>query len=97
MSSLSYSYLEKDAPSGIPPRKVNGGLYTGEEFQTNAKWGNVSIEPEAHVLVTQNLLSANPPPDGIHQIPGYTREGNNKQYFPYHRRYNNLYNIQPHN
>lgn len=96
-SSLSYSYIEKDAPSQIPPRKVNGGLYTGTEFEKNAKWGNVSIEPEAHILVTQNLLSANPPPDGIHHIPGYTREGNNTQYFPNHKKYSNLYNIQPHN
>ena len=72
-SSLSYSYIEKDAPSQIPPRKVNGGLYTGTEFEKNAKWGNVSIEPEAHILVTQNLVSANPPPDGSNRRRGRRR------------------------
>lgn len=82
--TLSYSYIETDAPSGIPARLPNGGLYTGSEPSVGAPWRNVPVVPEAHILVTENLKTANPPPNAIHMIPGYTRPGNNQQTFPNH-------------
>jgi hypothetical protein len=93
---LSYSYLEPDAPSGIPPRKVNGGLYTGSAFPTNASWGNISVVPDAHIYVGENLKSANPPPTATYHIPGYTREGNNTQQFPNHKKYSEKLHLQCH-
>ena len=77
--SLSYSYVEADAPSGVPARKVNGGLYTGTPAQPGAPWGNVPIVPEAHVYVVEQLKRDH--------IPGYTRPGNNTQTFPSHQIY----------
>ncbi len=94
--SLSYSYIEPDAPYGIPPRQPNGGLYTGAEAAPNAPWRNIPVVPEAHILVTENLKSANPPPRAIHMIPGYTRPGNNQQTFPNHSRPSNQYDFLCH-
>jgi len=91
MSLLSFSYIEADAPFDIPPRLPNGGLYTGVEAPVNAPWRNLPIIPEAHILVTENLKSANPPPQAIHMIPGYTRPGNNTQTFPNHVKAFNQY------
>jgi hypothetical protein len=81
--SIAYSYIDWKGPIAPPPRKVNGGLYTGEPFAKEAKWGNVPVIPEAHVYA-QNLESANPPPYGAAQIPSYTRPGNNYVEQPYH-------------
>ena len=81
---LSYSYIESDAPMTPPPRLPNGGLYTGSEAPMNAPWRNVPVVPDAHIYVTQNLKSANPPPMAEHAIPGETRPGNNTQIFPNH-------------
>jgi len=89
--SLSYSYIEKEEPFGIPPRLPNGGLYVGAEAPLNAPWRNIPVEPEAHVLVSQNLKSANPPPEGIYMIPGETRLGNNTQQFPNHTKLSEQY------
>lgn len=87
---LGFSYINKNQSSGIPPRSVNGGLYTGTPFEPGAPWGNVPVVPEADTY-TQNLQSANPPPNGIF-IPSYTRPGNNyvNQYthMPYGDQYN---------
>jgi len=96
MSRLSYSYLEADAPSGIPERKVNGGLYTGQAAAPNAPWGHIPVIPEAHIYVAENLKSANPPPTALHHIPGYTRPGNNTQVFPNHKKYNDSLHMQCH-
>jgi len=83
--SLSYSYIDSEAPSSVPPRLPNGGLYTGTEAPVGAGWRNIPVVPEAHILVAENLKSANPPPQGTHMIPGYTRPGNNTQTFPNHQ------------
>jgi hypothetical protein len=79
--NLSYSFIDPKESIGVPPRKINGGLYTGEA--ATGDWGNIPVVPEAH-LYTENLKSANPPPMAIHHIPGYTRLGNNTQQFPGH-------------
>lgn len=76
---LSYSFIDSKEPITVPPRKINGGLYTGEA--ATGDWGNFAVVPEAH-LYAENLKSANPPPMGANHIPGYTREGNNTQQFP---------------
>lgn len=92
--SLNFSEIDLSEPYGVPPRKVNGGLYTGEAAKGD--WGNVPVVPEAHVLVGENLKSANPPPEGVFHIPGYTRLGNNTQVFPGHRQLNPNYHVRCH-
>jgi hypothetical protein len=79
---LEYSYIDPDEPIGIPPRLPNGGLYSGQTPPPGAKWGNVAIEPEAHVMVA-GLASVHPKAGSM--IPGYTRPGNNTQMFPGHQ------------
>ena len=80
--SLSYSYIDPDEPFGVPPRQLNGGLYTGQPFQPGATWGNIPIVPEAHVMVAGLNSSV---PGSQDAIPGYTRPGNNTQTFPGHQ------------
>lgn len=73
---LSYEY-DKYAP---PPKpSLNGGLYTGEAFQTNAKYRNFPNEPDVVYLRSTALLSANPPPGAISQYTAseLLRPGNN--------------------
>ena len=92
--SLSYSYIDSEAPSSVPSRLPNGGLYTGTEAPIGSGWRNVPVVPEAHVLVSENLKSANPPPQGTHMIPGYTRPGNNTQTFPNHQPLSDQYTFK---
>lgn len=84
--SLGYSYIE-ETPA-IPDRLPNGGLYVGETAKGN--WGNVPVVPEAHILTTKNLLSANPPPGAVKQAPSLQRPGNNRVEHPYHVPYPNV-------
>lgn len=86
--SLSYSFLEYTTPVPPPPRLPNGGLYVGEEAKGN--WGNVPIVPESHVLTTQNLLSANPPPGAVNIPMSLERPGNNAVVHPSHVPYPNV-------
>lgn len=67
---------------GIPPRALNGGLYTGEPFKKDAPWGNVPVIPDAGFMVHYNLRSANPPQSALYQYPGTERPGNNTAVFP---------------
>ena len=92
--SLGFSEIDPKEFVGVPARKVNGGLYTGEVAKGD--WGNVAVVPEAHVLVGENLKSANPPPEGVFHIPGYTRPGNNTQIFPNHTQINPNYHSRCH-
>lgn len=77
--------------ASIPERSVNGGLYTGEPFKPGAPWANVPVVPEADTY-TQNLASANPPPDAIF-IPSYSRLGNNTVNHFTHQPYGDNYNF----
>jgi hypothetical protein len=85
--TLSYAFLP-DTRAPVPPRLPNGGLYTGQP--AHGDWGNVPVVPEAHVLTTQNLLSAGPPPGAIHQSVSLMRPGNNHVEHPYHASVANL-------
>lgn len=74
-SSLNYSFLQKD--SLIPPRALNGGLYTGEPFHKGAQYANVPVIPCASYWVHENLRTANPPVQALYQIQNPYRPGNN--------------------
>lgn len=65
---------------GIPPRKVNGGLYTGES-SAGTPWGNVPIVPEAGNMVRNGLRIGRagqdaPPPAALYQYVSTARPGN---------------------
>jgi hypothetical protein len=54
-----------EARSGaIPPRALNGGLYTGKPFDEASPWGNVPIVPDSNNYVWNGLLIGNTPPPG---------------------------------
>jgi hypothetical protein len=62
--------------SSIPPRKLNGGLYTGEPFASSA-WGNVPIVPDSGNMVRNGLRIGNePPPGATLQYVAWERPGN---------------------
>jgi len=65
----------------IPPRALNGGLYSGEPFAKGAPWGNYPAIPDVDFMTHENLKSAYPPPPpgALVQYPGVTRPGNNYQ------------------
>ena len=60
-----------------PPRALNGGLFTGEEFKKGSLHANVPVIPDTGYMIHYNLRSANPPPGAIYQYPGTIRPGNN--------------------
>lgn len=90
---LAYAYLnEKETRLAPPPRLANGGLYQGEIAKGD--WGNVPVVPESHILTTQNLLSAQPPPGAVQHSVSTVRPGNNHVEHPFHVAvpgYNGLY------
>ena len=57
-------------PGTIPPRKLNGGLYTGERFAGD--WGNIPIVPDAGIIANAQLFLAH------QQRVSLPRAGNNK-------------------
>ena len=79
---LPYSPIDP-GPVPVPPRRVNGGWFTGEPFVAGAAWGNVPVTPDVAGLMA-NLASANPPPMGpaMAAAIGYTRPGNNTVNIP---------------
>lgn len=84
MAALEYSYIEPNEPSGLIPRSVNGGLYTGAP--ATGPWGNVPIEPETNIYIdihyTKGFIA--PPPNMKYQAISTVRPGNNKVVYPYH-------------
>lgn len=58
--------------------KLNGGLYTGEEFKKEAPWANIYIKPTTAFINTQAIEYGNTPPPGAkYHFPSYYRPGNN--------------------
>jgi hypothetical protein len=76
-NKLEFSEYNSDKYIEPPPRALNGGLYTGEEFKKGSQYGNVPVIPDTGYMIHYNLRSANPPPGAIYQYPGTTRPGNN--------------------
>ena len=85
MPLLEYSYIESTTPIGVPPRQVNGGLYTG--VPANGPWGNIPIEPETHTFIDTHYQKGfdKPPPDMKYQAISTIRPGNNNVKHPYHK------------
>lgn len=71
-------YQQLPASGHVPPPapSLNGGLYTGQPFETGAPWANVPATPDAGYLVHYALRSANPPPGAEVQYPAAIRPGN---------------------
>lgn len=77
MTGVKRSSRITSASSPIPPRQLNGGLYTGEPFREGAPWRNFSTIPSSEVLVGEQLNSAHPPPNVQILYPsGNERPGN---------------------
>jgi hypothetical protein len=79
-SSIS-SYLPYDFTRYVPPPSpsLNGGLYTGEPFKTNAPYRNFPNKADGVFLKTHALASAHPPPGASSQFSAseLLRPGNN--------------------
>ena len=80
---LPYSEVTWKGSVPAPPRKLNGGLYTGEPFAAGAAGANGPVVPEvgalaAHLTITRDPVSALSPdaPEQAAAI-GYSRPGNN--------------------
>jgi len=82
MSKLEFAYIDYTSPVGLPERKPNGGLYTGE--LATGPWKNVPVLPEPMYLA-YNLLSAEPPPNAQNQPMSYIRPGNNVFQRPFNK------------
>lgn len=79
---LPYSEVTWKGAVPAPPRKLNGGLYTGEPFAPGAPWANVPVEPEvgalaAHLAATRGPEGATPDAPAQAAAIGYARPGNN--------------------
>lgn len=59
----------------IPEPKLNGGLYTGEQFK--GPWRNYYVAPDTEYMTSVGLQSANPPPNAQYQFGNIIRPGNN--------------------
>jgi hypothetical protein len=71
---MYYAFIDAPNPTPLLPLRVNGGLYTGEPAK--GPWGNVPVVPSQYGL-SQNLLSANPPPNAEKLYMDPPRPGNN--------------------
>jgi hypothetical protein len=78
-SSLNGAEYGMERVGYIPPPKpsLNGGLYTGEEFEITGGHRNYPVKPDSVNYHVNNLKSANPPPGVLHQFPDSIRPGNN--------------------
>lgn len=64
--------------TSIPPRALNGGLYTGEAFLPGAPYANIPQIPDSGFLTNVALQTANPPPGATEQYVVGLRPGNNR-------------------
>lgn len=72
----------------MPPTPVHGGLYTDTK-STGKPWHSIPVSADMNYMVSQNLMSANPPPGANQQYIGTTRPGNNHIELP------GVYTYQP--
>ena len=95
-SSLNYGIydFEKYGYMKPPQPKLNGGLYTGEEFNKDSDYGNVKVIADVDYLMYENLKSAKGPDEGRFHYPGSTRPGNNVQLMPGLVEYSNHHSIK---
>ena len=78
----NYSFIDYQPNVPCPPRKVNGGLYTGEAAY--GPWTNYPVVPNTDTW-SQNLISAEPPP-GVEKFAiSFERPGNNHVNLPYYK------------
>jgi hypothetical protein len=68
--------FEKNGYANIPPNKINGGLYTGEEFKKDAPYRNFPVVSDEGYMTHVNLRTANPPNMALIQYNNI-RPGNN--------------------
>ena len=80
MTKVNFSEYVFNDYNRPPPRKLNGGLYTGEPFKKDSLHANFPVIPDTGYMIHYNLRSANPPPGAIYQYPGNIRPGNNFQH-----------------
>jgi hypothetical protein len=73
---IGWNY-NKDMSSEPPPRKVNGGLFTGESFIKDAPWGNVPIVP-----TSESMSEMIPNKMAKYHYPSAFRLGNNSDPTP---------------
>jgi hypothetical protein len=67
----------KNTWSPIPEPALNGGLYNGQPFASNAPWANTPVRPSSAYLTHVNLRSAQPPAAALYQMQAGYRPGNN--------------------
>lgn len=73
---IGWNY-SKNVPSKPPPRKLNGGLFTGEAFLEGAPWGNVPIVP-----TSESMSEMIPNKMAKYHYPSAMRLGNNSDPTP---------------
>tara|TARA_Y100000389_G_scaffold6918_1_gene6639 strand:+ start:33 stop:419 length:387 start_codon:yes stop_codon:yes gene_type:complete len=95
-SSLSYGIYDFEEHGYMKPPKprLNGGLYTGEEFKEDAEYGNVPVVSDVDYMMSENLKSARGPDEARFHYPGNVRPGNNIQLMPGLVEYSNHHHIK---
>ena len=73
--TLDFAPYDASKRTPVPPPAPNGGWYTGESCGAKP-WCTVHTVPDAQLLNSQTLLSANPPP-GVTKQPATNPRGSN--------------------
>jgi len=69
---------QQEQMTPVPPRRLNGGLYTGEAFTSQA-WANVPIAPNGNEMTHVALDIGNSPPrEARYQYACQSRPGNSE-------------------
>jgi hypothetical protein len=73
---IGWTYSTEEEPQ-LPPRKLNGGLFTGQPFMEGAPWANVPITP-----TSESLSEMIPNKMAKYHYPSMIRPGNNSDPTP---------------
>ena len=83
---VSQDKTTKEMSSPTPPLpqpSLNGGLYTGTPFESNAAWRNRPVAPDAGYYNFGSLRDTPAPPAAMYMVPGGgLRPGNNTPLLP---------------